>query len=404
MTISEGDGVATLRDRLTTRAQGRIASVTDELIPRNDYAALERCTYFNQAALGLIPRSTVAVMREFMERTAQFGNLHLSDEQEAAILDDVRSSGADMLGAPVDAVAVVGGASEGLGQVASILEPEARTVVLVGSDFPSVTYPWLAAARRRDVTLRFVEDRPDTDLTDGLIDAIDATTSVVAFGAVQYGTGSRVGIQRVTAAAHEVGARVVVDATQLAGAEPVRMSEWRADAVVTSGYKWLSTHGGVALIAVASELRDRLPALVGWKGTTDPFDFDAGTLHLADDARRFELSTMSYASAIGLDASVRMLSSVGFDMIEEHADHLAAELTSHVEPLGWHPFRPPSVAGASSHILSLRHPDHDAAAVAARLAERGIICGTRAGGIRISLHAYNNSGDTARLVAALAEL
>lgn len=378
--------------------------MTDELVPRENYAALERCTYFNQAALGLIPRPTVAVMREFVEQTAQFGNLYLSDEQEAAILDGVRSAGADVLGAPVDDVAVVGSASEGLGQVASVLEPGARAVVLVGSDFPSVTYPWLAAAKRRDVALRFVEDRPDVDLTDSLVDAIDATTSVVAFGAVQYGTGSRVSVQRVTSAAHEVGARVVVDATQLAGSAPVRTAEWQADAVVTSGYKWLSAHGGVALLAVTPDLRDRVPALVGWKGTGDPFGFDAGTLRLTDDARRFELSTMSYASAIGLDASIQMLSSVGFDMIEAHGGHLAAELASSVEHLGWRPFRPPSGGGASSHILSLRHPDHDAAAVAAHLAERGIVCGNRAGRIRIALHAYNNSSDTARLVAALGEL
>lgn len=378
--------------------------MTDELVPRGDYAALERCTYFNQAALGLIPRSTVAVMREFVEQTAQFGNLYLSDEQEAAILDGVRTAGADLLGAPVDGVAVVGSASEALGQVTSILEPEARTVVLVASDFPSVTYPWLAAARRRDVTLRFVEDRPDVDLTDKLIDAIDTTTSVVAFGAVQYGTGSRVRVDRVASAAHDAGARVLVDVTQLAGAAPVRMADWQADAVVTSGYKWLSAHGGVALLGVAPDLRDRLPSLVGWKGTRDPFDFDAGTLRLTDDARRFELSTMSYASAIGLEASIRMLNSVGFDMIEVHGDHLAAELVRFVEPLGWRPFRPLSAATASSHILSLRHPDHDAAAVATRLAERGIICGTRAGGIRISLHAYNNSSDSARLVAALGDV
>ena len=135
------------------------------LVPRDSYAALERCTYLNQAALGLVPIPAVEAMHAFLERTAQHGNLYLSDEQEAEILDGVRSAGAELLGTTPDAVAVVGSASEGLGQIASLLEADRGTVVLVSTDFPSVTYPWLAAAQRREIELRFVEDRADRDLT-----------------------------------------------------------------------------------------------------------------------------------------------------------------------------------------------------------------------------------------------
>jgi selenocysteine lyase/cysteine desulfurase len=77
------------------------------------------------------------------------------------------------------------------------------------------------------------------------VDAIDPSTSVVAFGAVQYATGFQIEVSRVVAQAHDAGARVVADATQLAGAGLVDMTRWGADAVVTSGYKWLASHGGV---------------------------------------------------------------------------------------------------------------------------------------------------------------
>lgn len=167
------------------------------LVPRDQYAALDRCTYFNQAALGLIPALTIEAMDTFLNQTAQFGNLYLSDDQEAAILEGVRSAGAQLLGTPLDTVAVVAGASEALGQVASLLEPERGTVLLVASDFPSVTYPWLAAAERREIELRFIEDRPDRDLTQDLVEAIDRTTAVVAFSVVQYATGTTVDVRRV---------------------------------------------------------------------------------------------------------------------------------------------------------------------------------------------------------------
>ena len=375
------------------------------LVPRDSYAALERCTYLNQASLGLVPIPAVEAMHAFMERTAQHGNLYLSDQQEAEILDGVRSAGAELLGTTPDAVAVVGGASEGLGQIASLLEADRGTVVLVSTDFPSVTYPWLAAAQRREIALRFVEDRPDRDLTHDLVDAIDPTTSVVAFGAVQYATGSQIDVGRVAARAHDAGARVVVDATQLAGAGLVDMTRWGADAVVTSGYKWLSSHGGVALLAAVPDLCDRLPQIVGWKGTDNPFAFDARTLRLAHDARRFELSTMSYASVVGLESSMAILSSAGFDRIARHAADLAARLVGRVEGLGWRPFRSLDDPGASAHIVSLRHARHRPDVTAARLAsEHRIICGGRGDGLRISLHAYNDEADVDRLAEALREM
>ena len=202
-----------------------------------------------------------------------------------------------------------------------------------------MTYPWLAAAERGGISLRFIDDRADRDLTLDLVEEIDPGTAVVTFSVVQFATGTRVDVARVAERAHEVGARVVVDATQLAGAGVVDTIGWGADALVTSGYKWLSSHGGVALLlALALDLVTRLPGLIGWMGAQRPFDLDPLKLRLADDARRFELSTMSYVSAIGLESSIAMLSSLGFERIDEHARHLAAHLVDRVAELGWRPF------------------------------------------------------------------
>jgi len=55
--------------------------------------------------------------------------------------------------------------------------------------------------------------------------------------------------------------------------------------------------------------------------------------------------------------------------------------------------------------VSLRHADQDPGATAERLAsDFRIICGGRAGGLRISLHAYNDGDDVDRLVEALRRL
>jgi selenocysteine lyase/cysteine desulfurase len=66
-------------------------------------------------------------------------------------------------------------------------------------------------------------------------------------------TAERVGLREDPRNREEL-ARVVVDATQLAGARVVDTVGWGADALVTNGYKWLSSHGGVALLALAPDL------------------------------------------------------------------------------------------------------------------------------------------------------
>lgn len=374
------------------------------LVPRETLAALEHCVYLNQASLGLVPRESTDAMVRFQVDIAQHGNLLMSDEQETGILDHLRASAADFLDVPIAGLAVVGGASEALGQLAAILATEPGAVVLVRTDFPSVTYPWLGARERLGTPIRWVEDLPETSLTGAVMDAVDADTIAVCVSAVQYATGSVIDVNQIVERAHRVGAKVIVDVTQLAGAAPLSMSDWGADALVCSGYKWLSAHGGVALLAVVGELTAKTPHILGWKGAPDPFDFRADQLTLAPDARRFELSTMSYGSAISLTSSLALLKDVRPSRIAEHADSLAHELVSRVEPLGWRPFRPLASASASKHLISLRHAEWPADEVQRRLADRDIVVSPRGGGLRVSLHYYNDANDLTVLVAALKDI
>ena len=96
-------------------------------------------------------------------------NVRLSDEQELRILDELRAAGALLLGTGQGAVAALRGASEGLATAAALAP--AGDVVLVATDFPSVTHPWLAgSASGRSVT--WVEDRASVSLTESVVDAI----------------------------------------------------------------------------------------------------------------------------------------------------------------------------------------------------------------------------------------
>jgi cysteine desulfurase/selenocysteine lyase len=373
------------------------------LIDRSDYPSLRQGVYLNQASLGLIGQPAVTAMHTFIDNVARHGNLYMSDQDEVAYCETLRERASRLFHCDSTQVAIVASASEILGQLPMLLQPRLKSTILaVSSDFPAITRPWLRLAALKDHTVRFVDDQPTCDLTDTLIAAIDESTSVVAVSSVQYATGTVVDISRLRQSTFRVGARLIVDATQAAGAVRVEAAAWDADAVVASGYKWLGGHGGVALAVMSPRLLEQIPPLTGWMGASDPFGFDATSVSLANDARRYTQSTMSYASMAGLVVAIERLLSLGEARIEGHARSLAAILVRDAGKYGWQPFRSARDPAGSAHIISLGHPRENVQALVERLRSHNIVCGTRGGRIRISLAPYNDESDVNALIEALA--
>jgi len=369
------------------------------LLNRAHYPTLNECIYLNQASLGLVGQPAVEAMHHFIDAIARHGNLHMSDADEVAFFSRLREQAARLFHCQPERVAIASGASELLGQLPFLMAvPAQRNIVLIASDFPAITRPWLRYADLHDCSLRFVEEDPNRDLTDSLIESINASTAVVAVSNVQFATGSCCDVLRLRAATDRVGAKLIVDVTQAAGAMPIDVDSWQADAVISSGYKWLGGHGGVALGVFSDELLQQSPPFPGWMGAPDPFDFDATRLLLAEDARRYTQSTMSYASMAGLSVALEQLLVLDIDAVAAHAEGLAQLLIAGIQESGWRPFRDLAEPSASPHIITLAHPHHDVRETVAQLRENNIICGARNGRIRISLAPYNNGDDIMAMV------
>ncbi|MEM7377451.1 MAG: aminotransferase class V-fold PLP-dependent enzyme [Pseudomonadota bacterium] len=369
---------------------------------RADYASLAQATYLNQASLGLTPAPAVAAMHAYLDSVGQHGNLHLSDADELALLTPLREAASQLFNCPPAQLAIVSGASELLSQLPYLLRlPRGGHVLCTDGDFPALTRPWLALATRSDTTVRFVAESADQDLTDTLINQLDKHTAVLAVSHVQFSTGSRVDVPRLRDATRANGTQLVVDVTQSAGALPIDTTAWDADAVVSSGYKWLGGQGGVGLAVLSPTLARQTPAMPGWMGAPDPFDTQPTQLALADGAQRFTQSTMSYSAVTGLAVTVSELNRLGATAIEHHASQLSRYLYETLNSSQWTAFRAPSDRAAAPHIVSLAHPNAKAASVVTRLRQAGVVCSARQGRVRVSLAHYNTDTDINTLVSAL---
>ena len=377
--------------------------MVDALSLRSGYPSLDQSIYLNQASLGLLHDQTVEEMTEFLSTVARYGNLKMTDKQEANFLDPLRGSIAKLLQAQPENIAILSSASELLSQVPNLCSPEPNSkIILVSTDFPSITRPWLTNKKTDDLKICFVNEVPNADLTQTIIENIDPNTSVVCVSYVQFASGTRIDIKKLAKYTKEVGAKLVVDVTQAAGAIPINISEWSADILVCSGYKWLGGHGGVAFGLLSNELLRKDPPTIGWFSNENPFDMEATKLNLSKTAAKYTQSTISYISVVGLKTAIQQLLDIKVSRIMKHSDKLAKILFSMLEDSDWKSFRPTTSNEFSSHIISLTHPCADTVkSTFEKLSKKGLVFGMRNGRLRISISHYNNSTDIEYLGASL---
>ena len=151
------------------------------------------------------------------------------------------------------------------------LNPDRHLILTQSGNFPTDLHvlEGLKRAFSRNLHIRFC------DSENALIEALDDTVAVAALSHVDYRSGERWDMQRVTKAAHDKGALTVWDVSHSAGAVPVDVRGADADFVIGCGYKYLcSGPGGPAFIYAKPGLADRAhPAIAGWMGHADVLAF-----------------------------------------------------------------------------------------------------------------------------------
>jgi cysteine desulfurase family protein (TIGR01976 family) len=271
-------------------------------------------------------------------------------------------------------------------------------VVVSRLDHDANVRPWVQAAGRRGVTVRWAEiDVSTGELPAAQYDAlIGPRTRLVAVTAASNVLGTRPDVAAITAKARAAGALSYVDGVHATAHGPVDMAALGADFYATSAYKWSGPHVG-AVVADPGLLRGLRPDRLASQSDLVPYRFERGTPPFADLAG----VTAATEHLAGLDDSAagprraRLLASMGHVTLYGRACRRTATAFF-------------TVAG------------HTPQQAAARLAERKInvwdghnyawevteVLGIRDSGsaLRAGLVHYNDASDVDRLLTAVADL
>ncbi len=349
----------------------------DEAI-RAQFSPRPGIAYLDSATYGLPPAATVLAMRTALDHWADGTAEWIPDWDRPA--EAARASFARLVGTDPALVTLLPAVSVGVGLVAAELGPDDEVIVPT-DEFTSVLFPLLVARERGAVVREVTLDR--------LADEIGPRTTLVATSLVQMQTGKRADLPTILDRAAQVGARVLVDATQAIPFVPLAPLIDRIDYVLAAAYKHLLCPRGVAFMAVRRDRLDALPALnANWRTADDPYGrYFGGPLTLASDGRRLDVS-LAWLPWVGAVESLRLLEAWAPSGAFEGALELARDLADRLG-VEWQ--------GASLVCA----PIADAEAARASLAAAGVRASVRGTAIRCATHVYTTADEVDRAARAI---
>jgi cysteine desulfurase / selenocysteine lyase len=257
--------------------------------------------------------------------------VHQLGAESTAAFEDARDKVAAFIGAPSrDEVVFTKNSTEALNLVANTLAwargdleiGPGDEVVISEMEHHSNIVPWQLLTERKGATLRWfgLTDEGRLDVSD--IDTlINERTKVVSVVWVSNMLGTVNPVEEIARRAHEVGALVVLDASQAVPQMPVDVAATGADFVAFTGHKAVGPTG-IGVLWGRSEVLAALPPFLGGGEMIETVTMARSTYAVAP--HKFEAGTPPIVQAVGLGAALDYLSAIGMPKVAAHEQAITA--------------------------------------------------------------------------------
>jgi cysteine desulfurase family protein (TIGR01976 family) len=378
--------------------------------------------YFDGPGGTQVPGAVVEAMNDYLyHHNANTHWAYPTSEETDATIDSARSVLADFLNAsPTE---IVFGANmttltfhlaRALGRGYEV-EDE---IVVTELDHHANIAPWRTLEKECGLKVRMVKMLPETGELDwnDFSRQLTRQTKLVALGAASNALGTINDVKRAGEMAHDIGARIFVDAVHYAPHELIDVRDWNCDFLACSAYKFYGPHIGI---------------LYGRRDLLDSLDFPK-LIPAPDSApERAETGTQNHEGIAGAAAAVDFLASLAagptlrgrldsaFRQLHERGDALITQLWNGLQEIGRVRLYglPPGVARTPTIAFTIK--DVPSIEVAKKLAERGIFLShgdfyattiverlglAPDGLVRAGCACYTTAEEVDRLLAAVREL
>jgi len=294
--------------------------------------------------------------------------VHTLAEEATAAYEECRRRVASFVNAPEErGVVIVRNATEAINLVArswGATLAAGDEVLLSEMEHHSNLVPWIMLARERGVVLRHVPITDSGELDMAALGSLLTTrTRIVALTAMSNVLGTINPVAEIAAAAHRVGAVMVVDGAQSVPHLSVDFRSLGIDFLAFSAHKAYGPTG-VGFLVARPELLERMEPVAGGGEMIRVVRLDSATWN--DIPHKFEAGTPNIADAAAFPAALDLLEELGMGAVREHERELAGYALERLRSLDWLQIHGPLDPERRGALVSFVDPEihpHDLAQV-----------------------------------------
>jgi cysteine desulfurase/selenocysteine lyase len=306
---------------------------------RADFPILSRLVngrplvYLDSAATSQKPRQVLDALRAHYEgcNANVSRSVHTLGTEATEAFEGARARIATFIGAtqPADVV-FTKNSTEAINLVAHAFSPASidprfrlgpgDEIVISEMEHHSNILPWQLLCERTGATLRWFGLTDDGRLDESNLDElVNERTKLVSVVHVSNILGTINEVDRIVARARQVGALVMLDASQSVPHLPVDVAALGVDFLAFTGHKMCGPTG-IGGLWGRYELLQAMPPFLGGGSMIETVTMQRSTY--AQPPMKFEAGTPPIAEAVGLGAAVDYLSGIGMDAIHQHEKEL----------------------------------------------------------------------------------
>jgi cysteine desulfurase / selenocysteine lyase len=297
---------------------------------------------------------------------------------------------ANLIGASPDEIGIIHNTSEGMNFISNeFCFEKGDEILLLENEYPSNVYPF-QHWEQKGIHLKFI---PLADSEEkffhNLVTSVSKKTKLISISLVHWCTGLPFPIQKIGDYCKSQNIELIIDGAQGVGLVPVDVKKMNIASMSFPAWKWLLGPLGLGIIYNKKEnLEKRIPIFKGQNSVINADEYLPYKSEWKKGADRYEFSTSSMPDWVYFQASLKMLSEIGFENVQnriyELVDYFGEILKQNEFEISKDKFE------SKTGILSIYKEGIDLAKTVQTLKENQVVCALRLGRIRFAPHIYNS--------------
>ena len=376
---------------------------------RAEMPAVTNAVYLNTGTNGPLPRRSVAALTAQAEQELTSGRITPAAwERYSATFTEGRAAFAAVLHCDPSEIALTHNTTEGLNIALMGLAWEpGDELISAGPEHGGGLNPVALLRHRYGVTVHMTDiGLRGRDVLADIRAVLSPRTRAIMLSHVSWASGVVLPLREIAAAAHEVGALVIVDAAQSCGMVPVDVADLGVDMYACSGQKWLCGPDGTGALYVKREHQDLLmQSYIGYGGLQHYMNTLDKPFLPVEGARRYEVASFYLPAIKALSTSLSWIDTeVGWPWVHARIRELGQTCYAALAAVeGVQLYLPQDEIVGLIHFIVEGIPP---AELTNALAARGILIRHTPDPElnRVAIGFYNNEEDVERLVSAIAAI